>query len=84
MVSLFFVAVPANASPSVALECPCGLKTLSDSVIEIEVGLEEVAPNPEYEELRLELWAYPYEMQGMSGFQLAVVDITNRQDLFER
>jgi hypothetical protein len=81
LVSLFFVVVSANAAPSVALKCPCSLKTLSDSVIEIEAGLEEVARNPEYEELRLELWAYPYEMRS-AGSQLAVVDISNRQDLF--
>ena len=69
---LLILSMPSvNAAPTVALDCrPCTLKTISDSAVEIELGLQAVASNPNFEDLELTLWAIPHRLI-WSGWPIA-------------
>ena len=48
--------VVAETQGRLVLDCPCSLKTISDSAIEIEFGIQSITEEIEYQKLELKVF----------------------------
>ena len=68
--------VVAETQGRLVLDCPCSLKTISDSAIEIEFGIQSITEEIEYQKLELKVFFTTYKMSDI-GFNVAVVDVSD-------
>ena len=55
--------VVAESQGRLVLDCPCSLKTISDSAIEIEFGIQSIAEEIDYQKLELKVRFATYKMR---------------------